>query len=280
MKKLLFFALLAILAAGCTEKVNIKLDPNYTRLVVDGSISTDTAAFTIDLTQTADYFYNAPIPRVTGASMAITDGTNTIPLTETVASTSGVYKTDPGFHGIAGRDYTLNITLAQPIAGETQYSSTCRLMHVARLDSLQAELHPDWGKKGIWEIRIFAQEPGDEVNYYMFHLYKNGKLMTDSISKVVTSDDKYFNGSYINGLATMYINADHPWETLHPGDTIKMQMSGITKEYYDFIGEVQTAGFNIPFFMGPPANVVGNINKNAVGFFAAWSNSYATMVVK
>jgi hypothetical protein len=277
MKKILAIALLGISAFSCTEKVNIKLDPNTVRLVVDGQISTDTSAFVINLTQTADYFSNAPVPRISGATVKISDGTETIQLTETLA---GVYATDSMFHGTIGKEYTLDILLKEPIAGETAYSSICRLPDVSNLDSIQAEFRSDFGKKGMWEIHIFAQEPGNEANYYMFHMYRNGKLMTDSISKVVVSDDKYFNGSYINGLTAMYINADHPWETLYPGDTIVLQMSGITKEYYDFIGEVQSAGFNIPFFMGPPANIVGNISKDAVGFFAAYSNSYASMIVK
>jgi hypothetical protein len=40
------------------------------------------------------------------------------------------------------------------------------------------------------------------------------------------------------------------------------------------------AGFNIPFFTGPPANVKGNITHGAVGFFAAYSNSWASKTVR
>jgi len=279
-KQLLSIIVIAILASGCTEKVNIKLDPNFTRLVVDGSISTDTSAFIVNLTQTADYFYNAPIPRVGGATVSITDGTNSFPLTETQPGISGVYKTASNFHGTIGNVYTINVGLAQPIAGGTSFSASCKLPDVPKLDSIHVELHPEMGRHGAWLIRLFAQEPGNEVNYYMFHWYRNHMLMTDSIDKVVISDDKYFNGSYINGLTAFRVGADNTWETPRISDTITLQMSGITKEYYNFIGEVQSAGFNIPFFEGPPANVVGNISNNAVGFFGAYSNSYAKVVVK
>ena len=129
-------------------------------------------------------------------------------------------------------------------------------------------------------MKIFAQEPGNEVNYYMFNLYRNGQLMTDTISKVVVSDDKYINGSYITGLGAFYLDNSKPDQRLIPGDIMTLQMSGITKEYYNFVSEVQTAGFNIPFFMGPPANVVGNVTNGGVGFFTAFSNSYATTIVK
>jgi hypothetical protein len=58
-----------------------------------------------------------------------------------------------------------------------------------------------------------------------------------------------------------------------------VQMSSITKEYYNFIQEVQQAGIQIPFFSGPPANVEGNISNGGVGFFAAYSNSFAKVII-
>ena len=280
MKKVVICFVLAITLASCVEKINVDLDPTYVRLVVDGSVSTDTSRYTINLTQTADYFYNAEIPRVVNANVTIYDGDSIITLEETEPGKSGIYEFGSDFHGIVGKIYTLNISLPVEIGGNTHYSSSCELMSVTHLDSTSVVFHEDWGKDGFYEVKIFAQEPGNEINYYMFNLYKNGSLMSDSISKVVVSDDKYINGSYINGLGAFYLNNSNPWEKLFPGDTITLQMSGITKEYFNFVSEVQTAGFNIPFFMGPPANVVGNVNNGGVGFFTAYSNSYASTIVK
>jgi hypothetical protein len=104
--------------------------------------------------------------------------------------------------------------------------------------------------------------------------------MTDSITRKVVSDDKFYNGSYMNGVDVIYINNKHAWERLYPGDVITLQMSGITKEYFDFVNQVQQAGYNLPFFTGPPANVQGNVTNGGIGFFAAWSNSFATAIVR
>jgi hypothetical protein len=153
-------------------------------------------------------------------------------------------------------------------------------LSVTHIDSTSVVFHEDWGDDGVYEVKVFAQEPANEANFYMFNLYRNGRLMSDTISNVVVSDDRYINGSYINGLGAFYLNNSNAWEKLYPGDTIILQMSGITKEYYNFVSEVQSAGFNIPFFVGPPANVVGNVNNGGVGFFTAYSNSYATTIVK
>jgi hypothetical protein len=280
MNKLLALFILLWVASSCVERIEVTLDETYTRLVVDGYVATDTNVSSVTLTHSSDYFYNQPSPPVTGAQVTINDGSVVIPLVETKPGISGIYLADSSFMGEIGKTYTLEVQLEEAINGKTDYSASCRMMSVARLDSISFEFQPDWGKEGFWLIKIYAQEPADEINYYLLRYYRNGVLKTDSIKKYVVSDDKYFNGSYINGLTAFYIDEQRTWETLHPGDTIMVQMSGITKEYYDFIMEVQIAGFNIPFFTGPPANVQGNIDNGAIGFFSAYSNSWAKGVVK
>jgi hypothetical protein len=277
---LVLVTILLLSAAACTEKIDVKLDESYTRLVVDGFIGSDTAAYAISLTKTTDYFYNEPAPRVTNAEVTLTDGVHTFVLAESEPGTSGIYLTDSAFHGIPGQDYTVNIRLAEEIAGTRDYTTACKMNSVTRLDSIQAVFQPDWGPEGIWEIRVFAQEPGDEKNFYLFQLYRNGTLLTDSITKYMITDDIYFNGNYITGATAMYLNNEDTNQSIRPGDFITVKMSGITKEYYDFIFQVQMAGFNIPFFSAPPANVESNISNDGVGFFAAYSSSYASAIVK
>jgi hypothetical protein len=276
----IYVAFIAVLATACTERIDVKLDDTYTRLVVDGSISSDTCVYVIHLTKTADYFFNESTPRVVAAEVKLTDGSNEYLLHETEPGKSGEYQTDSTFAGKVGATYTLNIELPEKINNQSSYSSSCKMMNVARLDSIAITFQPDWGKEGFWEIKLWAQDPGNEVNYYMFHYYRNDTLKTDSIWKVTLSDDQFFNGNYIDGITAVYIDNENDWETLRPGDKVTLQMSGITKEYYDFISQVQMAGYNIPFFTGPPANVEGNISNGGVGFFSAYSDSWGKTVVK
>jgi hypothetical protein len=279
-RKTFHIILVLLLGAGCTEKINVKLDSTYTRLVVDGHIESDTGAYRVVLTRSADYFYNEPVPKVVNANVSISDGPNTFILHESQKGISGTYETDSNFAGKKGMTYTLHVELPEEIAGKTNFEATSYLPPVTHLDSIMAVFHPEWGPKGIWTIKLWAQEPGNEVNYYLFNLYRNGKLLTDTITKKTISDDKFYNGSYMNGVDVIYLNNEHKWETIYPGDTIMLQMSGITREYFDFIDQVKQSGFNIPFFSGPPANVKGNVTNGGVGFFAAYSNSFAKVMVK
>ncbi len=279
-KRILHLILLGLLAASCTEKINVKLDTTFTRVVVDGSVQSDTGTYAIALTESSDYFSDQPAPRIVSAGVTLSDGSNIFQLHETVPGVSGIYHTDPGFAGQVGKTYTLHVSLHAAIAGKTNVEASSALLPVTRLDSVSAIFDPTLGTEGRWIIKIWAQDPADQENYYLFNIYRNGHLMTDTITKKIISNDKFYNGSYMNGIPIRRINNANKWETLYPGDTIMVQMSAITKQYYNFIEEVDRSGFNIPFFTGPPANIVGNVNNGGIGFFAAYSNSFAKTIAK
>lgn len=279
MKRLLYIPILFFFLFtfnACTEKVNVKLDDSYTRLVVDGQITTDTMVHKVVLSTTTSYYYNQPAPAVRGALVTINDGTQTIILHES-PDAPGTYLTDSNTFGVVGRSYTLNIDLTGDINGFSHYSASCELRPVANLDSIGLNYLSTWE---YWEIQCYAQDPPTR-DFYMFKNYKNGKLLSDTISELMVSDDRMFNGSYTNGIGVGYLSIHKDDEEIHTGDTVKLQISGITEEYARFIWSVQTeSGYKNPLFSGPPANVKGNISNGAVGFFTAYSAKYATVVAK
>jgi hypothetical protein len=267
--------ILPALLAGCTEKIDIKLDDSYTRLVVDGAISTDTMAHTVLLSMTSDYYYNKPAPMVSGATISITDGNLTFNLKEV---SPGVYKTAATVYGITGKTYTLNIRLATLIGGYTDYEAISTLYPVTQLDSVSLLLHPDWSTSGIWEVKCYVQDP-PTVDYYRFMVSKDEKMVSDTLNEWFVTDDKFFNGNYAYGATIAYLEQDLPEVGLRPGDKITVEMNSIGKEYAGFLQAAQTELFGSnPLFSGPPANVIGNINNGAVGFFAAYSATRASSI--
>ncbi|MBK7030017.1 MAG: DUF4249 family protein [Bacteroidales bacterium] len=72
-----------ILLSSCTERIEIELEDDFARLVVEGAITTDTMPHTIKLTTTSSYYYNQPAPVVQHAIVSISDGTETFLLNET-----------------------------------------------------------------------------------------------------------------------------------------------------------------------------------------------------
>jgi hypothetical protein len=276
-KLFLSIAAVLILMWGCTEKIDLQLDSSYTRLVVEGSISTDTMPHSVKLTTSSGYFSNQPAPTVSGALLSISDGQHTWPLIE---AQPGTYVTAPDVYGLPEHTYTLKILLAEPLNGTKEYEGTSMLRPIFPIDSISLKYHPDWGRDGFYEVQCYYLDP-PTTDFYMFDVYRNNLLLTDTINKKTVVDDQLYNGNYTNGIGVGYFNQGRNNEKLVKGDVVKLEVASITSEYANFIWAVQAEvnGQN-PLFSGPPANIKGNMSNGAVGFFAAYSISRAKTIMK
>jgi hypothetical protein len=275
-KNFYIFAVLVLTVFSCTERIDIDPGEGFTRLVVEGSISTDMKVHTVFLSTTAGYFSNKPIPKVSGALVSISDGNFTYKLRET---SPGIYQTNPGIFGSSGHLYTLYIKLSSPVGGYSEYSGSSKISPPVVLDSIRLKFNPAWSEKGIWEVKgFFLDSSGSD--FYRFLIFKNGKAITDTLSDWYVTDDQFFDGKYLNGTTLAWLQQDQADETLKTGDTITAEVHVIEKEFADFI---RAARFNLsgsnPLFSGPAANVKGNLNNGAIGFFSAYSVSRARVVV-
>jgi hypothetical protein len=274
-RNLFFITIATLFMASCTERIDIELDTTYSRLVIEGLVTTDTTSHQVMLSWSTDYYNPATPEGVSNAIVTIDDGFETITLQESTEH-AGLYETPPDYFGVVGRTYTLNVDLAEPINEETNYTASCKLNYVAPIDSI-ALGYRDRFK--AYEVKIYAQDP-PTVDFYAFNIIKNNIKITDTIKKVGVTDDRFFNGNYTNGAPVYFLRDDEPSDKVFPGDTITLQMSGITKEYYGFIVDIQleTFEFSNPLFSGPPANISTNLSGDAMGFFAAYSSSYSTVI--
>jgi hypothetical protein len=205
---------------------------------------------------------------VTGAEVSISEEGKSFYLDE---SSPGIYTTDPAYCGVEGQTYTLNIRLASPIGGYTEYSATSTINPIAELDSIGLEFHPDWAEQGVWEVKCYALDP-PSADFYRFLISRNSTMVTDTLYEWLVTDDRFFNGNYTAGISIGYLEQGDPQQGLIPGDTVLAEINSIGKEYAAFISEAQTEiwGSN-PLFSGPRSNVTGNISNGAIGFFAAYS---------
>ena len=174
MKKIFYISIIiASIISSCTEKFDVDLDSTYSRLVVQGSINDELKNHQVLITKSADYFSNEPAPKVIGATVSITDGTNIFNLTEVE---DGVYQTD-SIAGEAGRTYTLSIN-----TGDKEYTASCLLNYCPPMDSINFGYY-DYGdfyeiEDTILYILLNAQEPETPNNYYLWNTYKSNKSRT------------------------------------------------------------------------------------------------------
>ena len=262
---------LMILLWNCTERVDIEVDSGFTRLVVEGYVTTDTAAHWVRLSTTSDYFFNQKAPAISAATISIDDGDHIYTLRES-ASEPGVYYTAADFHGIPGKTYTLNIRNVD-IDGNgemEEYSASSALNPVNPIDSITLRQFSAFGTMG-YEVQVYAWD-SPRRDWYAFKVHKNGKLITDTLYELNVQSDEFFNGNYTNGITSQYLSTEKPDEILNIGDTVTFEINGITEEYYYYVIEAQSQIFpQTPLFSGPPANIRTNLDNGAIGFFVAYA---------
>jgi len=263
MKKLL--AIIVVLAglAGCTKRIDVNLnDQGFERLVVDGWITNQKGPHTVRLTKTTDYFENEAAPRAEGAQVTISDGTETIVLSE---NEPGIYQTTPEWRGKTGHTYTLNIDYN----GET-YEATEYLDTVPRIDSILYDTARIESDQEVFEeyreLYLFTRESPGEGDHYMWRFFKNGTLLTDTLNEYLFVDDLLVDGNYIYAYDFDGFN----WVEAEPGDTLTIEQHKISGGVYDnFEAVMLETEWRGGIFDSPPANVPSNISNGAVGFFIA-----------
>jgi len=273
----IFILIAGAIISSCTERIDVELDDTYTRLVVDGQLSDDsTANHAVILTESSSYFYNQPPPRVTNADVTVKgdDGTS-VPLSE---EEDGIYYLPVGFKSKIGISYSLEIDLAKEIDGNTRYYAETSTPSIGDSVWISLKHEPDWGDDGYYIVECYYWDPLGP-NWYMFDIYKNDTLLTDTITEKQVVDDLFYDGGFTNGIGVGYLNQSRKDQKLKSGDVITFRASSITEGYANFVWEVQDAvSFSTPLFSGPPANVVGNLSDGAIGYFTSYPVLFASTV--
>ena len=270
----IIFLIGTLFFSSCTEDFIPDLDSTYTRLVVDGEITTDTTAQQVVLSRSGDALNKLPKRMISNAIVTVSDGSEVITLKENT-SNPGVYETQPDFYGVPGKRYTLNIAnvdIDEDGAFEN-YTASSVLMEINPIDSIRVLKQEYSSRQKGWLINMFSLDIQGE-SFYCVKAYINNKLVTDSLKEYGISNDIGFDGAYYPGISVYYLNNDKIDERVEVGDTITLQLEGITEDYYNFLnGAITESRPKDPIFSGPSANVITNISPSdkATGFFRAYS---------
>lgn len=273
-----FVLLMLLLHQGCTEYIDLDLETTSRRLVVDGSFSNERQLHYLRLSESIPFFSDSVSPPVSGAHVVISDGYNSEQLTE-ATEMSGFYLLENEFVGNPGNHYELTISGVDidDDGEEENYRAVSYMPDVVGPDSIELVYDPQWE---VWKVLLYANDPPETRDYYLFRILINGTLVSDNMSEYNAVSDRFFDNGRAEGVWVQSINANSEAEALEEGDVVSLQMCGITEAYYDFVQGVQRENRGqYPLFSGPPANAPGNITNGALGFFAAFSVSYANFVV-
>lgn len=275
----LMVLIIGVFVYGCTEDAPLSeydTAGTETFLVVDAQMSTDTIAHLVTLHKSLPVGSTQAFPAFSNALVSITDSNHTVYTLHESSTTPGTYLTDSTVYGQIGHVYTLNISNVDLYGdGKTEsFNATSNIIKINPIDSIKVLYTLGLNGKGMWMIYLYAQDIGGGLHYYLPKIYKNHILMNDSANMLGPADNTSFNGKYFDGFTVGALYESDPKEIVNPGDTITLELDGITQGYDQFLtGLLLNYNPKIPIFSGPNANAPTNINPQNItaGYFATYS---------
>lgn len=269
--------------AACTEDIVIDVEEGNHRIGVEASFTNEMKRHETILSYTADFYNQNEIQMVSGATVYVTDGVDTMYYYEDEEQ-PGHYFTD----SVAGRKntvYRLSVE-AVDLNGESQSLFAEGLIpdNVESIDSLAIK-HYNGSNDSIpsvflidtveWVYPYFQSLPDPGI-IYMPKVWKNDTLVTDSLSLTLMIPQGGFAGYYVNGPEMLESNKEIPIgyflrSKLNDGDEIRADLYSITPDYYYYFYSILMSTGSNPM-LGAPANVSSNIQPEGEGvgwFFTA-----------
>lgn len=248
--KLIIVLLSAIFFNSCEDVVNISLNTDNPRLVIDASINWQKGTTgnnqVIKLSTTTDFYTNV-IPVVSGATVLIKNSSNVI-FNFTETPDTGIYLCS-NFIPVIDETYTLTI-----INNGQTYTASETLKSVASITSVTQEIQTGLGNDFL-KLKTFFNDPAGVDNYYLYK-YKFSNNLKPEYS---LDDDLFFQGNTFFSLVLE--------EDTTPGEQVEITHYGISQTYYNYMSillSVAGSSGGGPF-QTPPATVKGNI-KNETNF--------------
>lgn len=293
-KNLLLLIVSVVMMSSCEKNIDLDLPPIDQKVVVEGYVENGLPPYVI-LSKTEPYFdpigqntlNNLP---VRGASVFISDGVDTIKLTEIDTSINGVSLGGfyvaldsvtflPTMLGKPGTTYHLNIIT---ISGE-QLSSSALLPMPVPLDSTWFKVQEDLDSLGwAWARLTDPDTLGNSYRWFAKRLSKDdffiapiGSIFEDRFINGRSFNFPYNRGTIQNSEADEDKNEEAGF--YKKGDTIVVKFCTTDFATYEFWrdAENQVSSNGSPFAV--PSNVKSNIIGGR-GLFATYTASYDTII--
>jgi hypothetical protein len=264
MRHYIAIPLFAIALFSCEETTQLDLRQTPSKIVIEGLVTNQPGYQTVKITRSTDFYGSGKTPRVQDASVRVTDDAglefNFIHNPRNHPDSAGIYIPEAAFTGEPGKVYTLHIT----VDGES-YEASDKLLSVASIDSLKFQINEnekdDPKEEGkIYELLVYAREPQDEENFYLFKYYRNDTLIFHNPSDVYYSDDELL-AEKIDGVSSPVYYA--------PNDKARLEFYSLTRNGYVYYNDLSTILNNDGGGMfGPiPSSPRTNLSNGALGFF-------------
>ena len=262
-------AVLTILSFwSCEDVIDVDVPTGKIRLVIEASIDWEKGTQgnnqTVKLSTTTPFFETNTNNLVTNATVKITN-TNTNQEFIFTNQNNGAYTTT-SFVPVLNNQYLLEVVYN----GET-YQATETLTPVVNIKRVTQSLEGGFDDE-LLNVNVFFDDPVETENFYLIRYYEVGDLFPyfDAFS------DEFINGNEVYNFFENEEQDDDPNAAFQPGDSVDIQLYGISETYYNYMRILieQYFGGGDPF-ASTAAEIKGNcVNKTNLenypyGYFRA-----------
>jgi hypothetical protein len=200
---------------------------------------------------------------ISHAMVRVHDGEQTF-IFEEDPENSGHYLSAEPFAGEIGKNYRLEIELPEAIDGITTLQASATMAHQLALDSVTVINEVFVGEEA-YTVRIFGPKPTQPFNYYLIHVFRNGEKLTKNLVDLILLDNGDIEDFHVNNIP-IYRSED-----IREGDVITLEVHSLTKAYFTFLTNTISSiqGNDMMGISGPPANAIGNLGTEVMGYFHA-----------
>ena len=250
--------MLLVLAAGllaaCEETVDLDIDQAPARFVIDARVTSEMSTHYVRLSRSVDLYQTGQTPRVTDATVTITNLTTATSYAFLHApAVPGTYRSEAAFATQPGEAYRLEV-----IIGSETFTATDSVFALGELLDAGCQIDEDnpfndEDDEGyIYQLLVSAEELPEE-NFYQFEFFRNDTIQNFDGSDVFAVRDVIL-GDIIRDLASP--------EYYAALDTATFKMYSVSSEVYNYLSDLdELLGSDGGMFSPPPANPRSNIRR-------------------
>jgi hypothetical protein len=263
MRYIIITILAALSLISCDEPLILDIEQTPSKIVIEGLVTNKPGFQRVKITRTAGFYESGKTPRVTNAAVRVTDNLGQVfsfvHNPNNHADSAGIYVPQTPFTGQIGRTYTLTVNVDEEV-----YEATDLLQSVIPMDSLKYAIDEDQeedpeeeGK--IYELLMFAREPQDELNFYLFKFYRNDSLIHFNETDIYYTDDEFLAENLDGVESPVYYGLN---------DMGKVEVYSLSRQGYVYYNDLSSLLNNDGGMFGPiPSSPRTNLSNGALGFF-------------
>jgi len=262
---------LGLLFASCEKVVGpeeLNLGNHTPQMVIEGSVTNQAGPYKVIVRQSADYFGTSSFKGINNATVTLSDNTGQTEILTNQQGSEGVYLAT-SFQGVEEREYFLSV-----VYDEKEYTASCIMFPSLQINELSYRFKEEAAhvNEAGYFVTVNAEDRPGRLDYYRVIGYKNDDLYDDGEDYLIEND-------YASDGNNIEIECSFNYDI---GDTAKIELMSIAYSTYQFylsLKQQLTAGSGNNFTL-PATNIKGNIEGDALGFFAAYSITQQEIIIQ